>query len=400
MVKIKLLILLPGNALFGQEQALIGVAVALRRTKVESHFLVHGGWGGEIAKHLDTLGFGCTELPLGSIWSLSIFRSEKGQVFRNIQGLLKTSFALRKIIKNFGATHLLTGNTSFTAYLLPTLYWSRIKVIYRHGDDAADHSTFHRVLNRLIFWRTNLHVANCQYLKNQLFDKYALRMSHVIYNCPVRFGDDRLEETVNSPNQVAGPIRVLYVGQLSEHKGVFLLFSAFREVAAEYPNLILDIVGDPPGVGSAAVKSVDAPLKELIATYPNRVLHHGFLSDPFSMFKAADVHIIPSIWQDPSPNVVFEAKSCGVPSVGFKVGGVPELIEHKVDGYICANKDTESLATAIEWMVSDLERLVKLKQAAMKNYIANFGLERFRKQWLELLSSTVISAKTPKITSK
>ena len=51
------------------------------------------------------------------------------------------------------------------------------------------------------------------------------------------------------------------------------------------------------------------------------------------MYSAADVFVIPSL-QDNLPNTIAEAMSCGTPCVGFNVGGIPEMIEHQVNGYV------------------------------------------------------------------
>ncbi len=156
----RLLILLPGVELFGQERALIAVAIALRESGVACHFLVHKGWGAKIAAHVESLGFEHTELPLGTIWSKSLFRAEPSQILGNMRAMFMTPIALYRCVKKFRATHLLTGNVTFTGYLLPALFWLDIFVIFRHGDDASTNYVFHRVLNNMIFNRADVHVAN------------------------------------------------------------------------------------------------------------------------------------------------------------------------------------------------------------------------------------------------
>ena len=85
MDKKKILILFPGFKLFGQEQGLLAVATAMRQKGIDSHFLVHKNWGKDISYHLRSLNFEYTYISFGSIWSLSIFRNEKLQFFKNVQ---------------------------------------------------------------------------------------------------------------------------------------------------------------------------------------------------------------------------------------------------------------------------------------------------------------------------
>lgn len=82
-----------------------------------------------------------------------------------------------------------------------------------------------------------------------------------------------------------------------------------------------------------------------------------------TLYSAADVFVIPSII-DNYPNTVLEAMSCGTPCVGFKVGGIPELIDHKVNGYLVDPFDTKGLAEGIAWVLHDKERIDKLGKNA------------------------------------
>lgn len=68
------------------------------------------------------------------------------------------------------------------------------------------------------------------------------------------------------------------------------------------------------------------------------------------IYNAADVFVGPSR-QDNFPNVFVEAVSCGIPCVGFNVGGIPEIIKHKQRGYIAKSFDTNDLANGIHWIL-------------------------------------------------
>ena len=63
-------------------------------------------------------------------------------------------------------------------------------------------------------------------------------------------------------------------------------------------------------------------------------------------------------------NVVLEAMSCGVPCVGYKVGGIPELIQDKISGYVTAENTPDELVRGIEYVFSDDTRYQELCKAA------------------------------------
>lgn len=78
----------------------------------------------------------------------------------------------------------------------------------------------------------------------------------------------------------------------------------------------------------------------------------GYLKDDYSLvavYNAADVFISPSL-ADNYPNVILEAMACGLPCIGFNVGGIPDLIQHQETGYVSKYKDTNDLVKGINWI--------------------------------------------------
>ncbi|MCX6150718.1 MAG: radical SAM protein [Ignavibacteriales bacterium] len=68
------------------------------------------------------------------------------------------------------------------------------------------------------------------------------------------------------------------------------------------------------------------------------------------IYNLADVFVLPSI-EDNLPNVIIEALACGLPVVGFNIGGVKDEIEHKKNGYLAQAKNVEDLAEGIRWVL-------------------------------------------------
>ena len=66
------------------------------------------------------------------------------------------------------------------------------------------------------------------------------------------------------------------------------------------------------------------------------------------IYNAVDLFVTPSI-QENLPNTIVEAMSCGVPCVGFNVGGIPQMIDHLHNGYVAKYKSASDLANGIWW---------------------------------------------------
>ena len=68
------------------------------------------------------------------------------------------------------------------------------------------------------------------------------------------------------------------------------------------------------------------------------------------LYSAADVFVAPSK-QENLANTVMEAMACGTPVVAFNIGGMPDMIEHKVTGYLAQPFDIQDLARGISWVI-------------------------------------------------
>jgi glycosyltransferase involved in cell wall biosynthesis len=123
-----------------------------------------------------------------------------------------------------------------------------------------------------------------------------------------------------------------------------------------------------------------------------KVHYLGTLNDDVSLalaYSAADVFVLPSV-QDNLPNVIVEAIACGTPCVGFKVGGIPDMIEHQHNGYLAQPFDTEDLAKGIAWILEDDDRRKKLSAHARikaeQEYTVQLQAQRYQSLYHQLLS--------------
>jgi glycosyltransferase involved in cell wall biosynthesis len=79
----------------------------------------------------------------------------------------------------------------------------------------------------------------------------------------------------------------------------------------------------------------------------------------------------------------MEAMACGTPCVGFDTGGIPEMIDHKQNGYVAEYKNAEDLANGIEWVLENTEKL-NLSEACIKKVKANYSESVVAEKYLSL----------------
>ena len=95
--------------------------------------------------------------------------------------------------------------------------------------------------------------------------------------------------------------------------------------------------------------------------------------------------LIPSL-EDNLPNTIMEAMACGTPCVGFNTGGIPEMIDHKTNGYVANYKDAEDLANGICWVL-EKANYEQLSQNARQKVVENYSEDVVAKRYLTLYKS-------------
>ena len=70
------------------------------------------------------------------------------------------------------------------------------------------------------------------------------------------------------------------------------------------------------------------------------------------IYNAVDLYVTPSL-QENLPNTIVEAMACGIPCVGFQIGGIPQMIDHLHNGYVAHYKSAEDLANGIRWTLTE-----------------------------------------------
>lgn len=102
----------------------------------------------------------------------------------------------------------------------------------------------------------------------------------------------------------------------------------------------------------------------------------GYIHDEQQMAKVysmADAFIVPSI-EDNLPNVVLESLACGTPVVGFRTGGIPDMVEHGVTGFLSEPNDAASLAAGIAWACASRIRAAEISRACRETVLARYPL--------------------------
>jgi len=108
------------------------------------------------------------------------------------------------------------------------------------------------------------------------------------------------------------------------------------------------------------------------------------------LYSVAHLFVIPSL-QDNLPNTILESMLCGTPVVGFRTGGIPEMIDHKRNGYLADFKSSPDLAKGMQWILSSrsYDKLSReTRESALNRYPAKGSADAHLRLYKALLDQT------------
>lgn len=120
-------------------------------------------------------------------------------------------------------------------------------------------------------------------------------------------------------------------------------------------------------------------------TLPFRIFSMNFINndhDLVNLYNAVDLYVTPSL-EENLPNTIMEAMACGVPCVGFNVGGIPEMIDHLHNGYVAQYKSSEDFANGIHWLLTDPDYKEISEQASHKA-VLNYSEGSVAKRYIDI----------------
>lgn len=170
----------------------------------------------------------------------------------------------------------------------------------------------------------------------------------------------------------------LYFGRLSVEKGLGTLIRAAAKIGAE-----LVIVGTGPN---------ESDLKGLAESLNAKVRFLGYQSGPdlHTTVRGAKAVVLPSEWYENAPMSVLEAFALGKPVVGARIGGIPEMIEPDINGWLFESGDADQLADVLSNVNSlGIAEVEERGRAARAMVEREFTSDRYVEQMLALYGKFV-----------
>lgn len=169
-------------------------------------------------------------------------------------------------------------------------------------------------------------------------------------------------------------IRVGMIGRVNGWKGQDDFLDAAVPLLKKYSNLYLFIVGSAFEGQEWRVEKLKKRIQEEINN--NRIIYSEYRSDNAAVENMFNILVLPSTSPDPLPTVVLEAMGCGKAIVGYRHGGVKEMVVDKWNGLLATPKSTDDLRQKIDDVISNA-KYKKMGENSRNRQVQYFSLQTF-----------------------
>lgn len=305
---------------------------------------------------------------------------------RRLTQLLATApfrlpLALWRAIRRMRKADLVYVNTMMVAdYLLAARCFAGKTLVHVHEiPDGLKLAIFRRLLS----WTRSEAIFNSRATRAA----YALpsqRPQHVLYNGIAS------ADTTPADYDGARPLRLLMLGRINRIKGQDLLIEALALLPKDIARrLDVRIVGETFENDHAREQALRDAVRA--ADLASVVRFEAFQDDPAPLYRWADVVVVPSRLPEALGRVAIEAMAHCRPPLVAHIGGLPEIVEDRVSGWIVAPNDAPALARALNEIVTRPQGWRRYGVAARARFEATFSAVAIARQFQSIVHARLTS---------
>ncbi len=261
----------------------------------------------------------------------------------------------------------------------------RCPILYRGTPHDLSWRCYRR--KKTVYGTRPMHFVACSNWLADIARRAPLLNGHVVHSIPNAIDTTfyRPSDSFEARKHLGLPqdaILVLFVAYKATdpNKGIFYLRGAVRRLISKHPalrnRLRLIIVGREATV-----------LRDTFAVPAHTYEYVNNEETMRDFYRAATLLAMPTL-QDNLPNTIVEAMSTGTPTVGFRVGGLPQLIAHKENGYLSAYKDETDFAEGLAYCI-DQDTLPHLRETCRKHAEAVFSQKAVAEAYMNVYQEAI-----------
>jgi glycosyltransferase involved in cell wall biosynthesis len=306
--------------------------------------------------------------------------------------LLSRLIAIRNIVRQFKPhiVHTHSFQPGIFARLLcrgDYIIVSTIHSTYAYYENNTLYGFLKRTIDLASIRLSSTQVVFCSNAIQNIFQKYRHRLhsqgiviTNGIPTTAIKSSPETMEQLKKQLLLSVNGKIFLFLGRLEEEKNLSSLIKAFALVLKTRNDVFLVIVGD--GAEKSSLQALVASLD-----VQNHVRFVGYMERVGDFFGMADVFVLPSR-KEGLPITILESMLHEVPVVATQVGGIPEIIEDGVTGYLVKSPaDVRDLAACMIRALNDDTR--HMRKTGHERVIQNFSIARCRQEYENLYESLI-----------
>lgn len=316
-------------------------------------------------------------------------------------GKTKLSKLFRFIVSWFKLLIVLVGNKPNLCYFALTttgsgfykdvslvllLKFFRVKIVFHlHNKGIKKNKSkgINNALYKYVFKKSSVIL-----LSNYLYDDVKTYVtSEQVHICPN--GVEDLIKSNNSKSKLkikSNRIKILFLSNLIESKGVFVLIKACKILQERGYDFLCDFVGGEGDVDAQQFKT-EVEKAEIAERVQYLGKKHGFEKN--EAYKSADIFVLPTN-NDCFPLVLLEAMQHSLPIISTIEGGIRDIVEDKVTGFLVDQNNPTELADKLATLIDNEAMRLEMGSAGYAKYKKEFTLQAFESKLQGILEHILL----------
>ncbi len=237
-----------------------------------------------------------------------------------------------------------------------------------------------RIYNQL-FSTGDFFLTNCDFFRRRLLKLGCDEKKVVVYYSGIDCR--RFAFTPRYPS-ADGMIRIATTGRLVEKKGIEYCIRAIAKLAKVNPNLEYNIIGEGP-----LREDFQQLIHNLDVDNIVKLLGEKHQQEIIEILNNSHIFIAPSVTakdgnQDAPINVLKEAMAMGLPVISTYHGGIPELVENGISGFLVPERDTDALAEKLSYLIEHPEIWSQMSQAGRAYVEQHFDMHKLNDELVKI----------------
>lgn len=199
----------------------------------------------------------------------------------------------------------------------------------------------------------------------------------------IPLGIDATDFPPRPPRELSSPAHVLCVGRLAPEKGQALLLEGVASLSGEGCPVRLLVVGDGPDRAFLERRASELGIAGDVE-FAGWVDHNAMSR----VYAETDLFVLPSLYEG-IPIVLMEAMAMQIPCVAPRITGIPELIEHAVDGMLFTVADVEDLTKKVRDLLESPELMAQIGAQGRARVIRDYDIARNTKRFAAVLAEQI-----------